>query len=592
MFFFLMGEDSLSVDSVTVDSLIADSLLVYEIPEIIDFPMCNTTTPYTNACMPKSNVFTGYEQSLIDYFSITPFMLHIYGIGQLSTIAQRGENPEHTAFFLNGHRLSNPLFGYFNTVVLPVQFFESISTGEDIMTSSSQSINLVSKINQYDKPFSYVNYTFGSFKNSMYNIDFTRPITNDIGFYLSGLYRNFEGYNGNDDFQIASFYTNLYNNQILPMRCDIIYFSNDYGILHSPVDTLFGRGKDTFFDASFVAGLNNHSITAYYTMNENDYSEPYAHISLVKNYGIHTRSNHTIHDFIVQYGCMAEKNMIDSDLFGSHRINGFVLWVQLEKSFKRLFLTVASRGEWISNYDVMYLPKIVCGVDVYDSTYVTGTVSRHFRAPSIVETYESNVISYPYYSVQGNKDLLPEYYWVQELGIRKKNIFVINCYKYDFTDRIVAQLDNEGFSTYQNINSWQTIGVEGYLEVPFYVRHGNGNSLTEISAGYSGNYLFKGDSSSLVPKGISNLYLTLKRLTDRFSFIVLVKERFIGMRHDMSGQDLDPFGLFSIVGTIKFISLSCTLTIDNILDESYDYVPNYPMPPRSFALSIKWEFWN
>jgi outer membrane cobalamin receptor len=592
MFFLLMNDDSLLVDSIAVDSVTADSLLVYEIPEIIDFHMYDTATHYTKAGMKKKSLFTGYDQSLIDYFSITPFMLYVYGIGQLSTIAQRGENPEHTAFFLNGHRLSNQLFGYFNTVVLPVQFFESISIGGDIMTSSSQSINLASKKNQYDKPFSYVNYMFGTFGNSMYNIDLTRPITNDFGFYLSGLYRNSEGYSEHDDFQITSFYTNLYYNQILPMRCDIIYFSNDYRILHSPVDTVFGRGQDTFIDASFVAGLNNHRIAAYYTMNENDYSEPFTQTSLTKSYGFQTRSSHVVYDFIIQYGCMAQKSTIDSELFGTHRINGFALWVYVEKSFKRFFLAGASRGEWISDYDLFYLPKIVCGVDVYDSIYVTGSVSEHFRTPSIAETYESNGISYPYYSIKGNRDLLPEYYWVQEFGIRKKNIFVLNFYKYDFTDRIVAQLDNEDFYTYQNIDSWQTIGVEGYLEVPFYVRHGSGNSLTEISAGYSGNYLFKGDSISLTPKSISNLYLTLRRLTERFSFIALFKERFIGMRHDMSGQELNSFGLFSITGTIKFMTLSCTLTLDNILDESYDYIPTYPMPPRSFALSIKWEFWN
>jgi hypothetical protein len=592
MFLFFIGDDSLPVDSISVDSLAADSLSVYEVPEITNFYMCDTAPPYTIACMTKSGVFTGHDQSLIDYFFITPFMLHVYGIGQLCTIAQRGNNPEHTVFLLNGHRLSNPLFGYFNTVVLPVQFFESMSIGGDIMTSSSQSINLSSKINHYDKPFSYVNYTFGDFGNTMYNIDFTRPITNDIGFYLSGLYRDFEGYSGHDDFQITSFYTHLYYNQILPMRCDIIFFSNDYGLPHSPVDTLYGRGQDTFLDVSFVAGLHNHRLAAYYTMNENDYSEPYAHISLMKNYGIQTRSNHTVHDFIVRYGCTAQRSTVSSDLLGSYNINECALWVQLEKSFSRLFLTVASRGEWISDYDLFYLPKIIIGVDVYDSTYVLGAVSRGFRTPSIAETYESNGISYPYYSIEGNKDLLPEYYWVQEFGIRKKNIFVVNFYQYDFTNRIVTQLDNEGSYIPQNIDSWQTIGVEGYFEVPFYVRHGGGNSLTEISAGYSGNYLFKGDSIPLVPKGISTVYLSLKRLTERFSFMVLGKERFIGMRHDMSGQELNSFGLFSISGTIKFITLSCTLTLDNVLDESYDYIPDYAMPPRSFALSIKWEFWN
>ena len=50
--------------------------------------------------------------------------------------------------------------------------------------------------------------------------------------------------------------------------------------------------------------------------------------------------------------------------------------------------------------------------------------------------------------------------------------------------------------------------------------------------------------------------------------------------------------LDSATGLIKFMNLSCTLRLNNVFDEDYAYVPLYPMPPRNFNVSIKWEFWD
>lgn len=587
MFIILINGDSTVTDTVAIDSVV-----VYEIPEIINFQMCDTLLPSRISCSEEDIILTGHSQNLVDALYFTPFMLHIYGYGQLNLIAHKGLDPKHTMLFLNGHKLDNPIFGYFNVTTLPVQIFESISIGGDMMTSAPNSINMISRVNHYDRPFSLVNYTFGDFGTNIYNIDFTRPITNDFGFYLSGLYREYEGYRGNDDFKIGSFYTNIYYNRFFPMRLDIVYFSDDYEIAGSTLDTLYGRGKDKFIDVCFVYGAGNHKIAIYHTLVNAEYTDPFASTSSIRNYGFHTRSYHTFNNLGLSYGLMGQRSLIETDLYGSHAINSMALWLQCNKSFENFFLSVASRGEWISNYDFFYLPKVSFGVDIFDSTYLTGTVSRSFRAPSLSETYESPEVIYPYYRIKGNIDILPEYYWLQELAIKRKNI-ELNFYKYDFTNRIVTHLDSVGYYIPENINPWQTIGVEGYLELPFYF-NGNtdGKSSTEISVGFSGNYLFKGDSLPLVPKGISSFFLSIKRKTERLSLGLLIKERFVGIRHDISGQRLTSFRVFSTAGTIKFISLSCTLNIDNIFDESYAYIANYPMAPRSFSLSIKWEFWD
>jgi outer membrane cobalamin receptor len=43
---------------------------------------------------------------------------------------------------------------------------------------------------------------------------------------------------------------------------------------------------------------------------------------------------------------------------------------------------------------------------------------------------------------------------------------------------------------------------------------------------------------------------------------------------------------------VKFMGLSIVGRVNNILDEEYAFIPGYPMPPRNYDVSIKWEFWD
>ena len=587
MFIILMNEDSTTVDSITTDSLAA-----YGVPVIINltnFPnrLLNKVFYTTREISP-----TGYELDLAEVLSLTPFMLDSYGQGQLNLVSQRGLDPNQTKLFLNGHRFDNYLFGFFDLRKLPVQFIERMEIGENTTGITSNTINLISKVNHYDKPYSYLNYTTGDWGTNIYNLDFTRPITNDFGFYLSGLYWGYEGYRTHSDVKINSFYTNFYYNQFIPMRLDIIYFSNDYGIHGNTLDTLYGRGNDKFLDVCYVNGFNNHKITLYYNLQQGNYADPFASTLSTKNYGLNTESYLHTDNFEFIYGFAGSMSNIKTDLYGYHEVSSLNFWAKLNKSFSRCVSSISNHVEWLNTYNIFYEPKILLGLNIFDATYLIGSVSRSFRIPSICETYEPRTIAYPYYGMNGNSDLQPEYYWIQEFGIKREN-FILDFYKYDFTNHIINQFDTTGYYVPQNLSSWQTVGIENYLELPIAFTNPNDTtSTTEISLGFASNYLFKGDSLPFVPKGMVNFFLSLKRKSARFTFALVAKQRTVSARQDISGQEMAPFSIFGLDGTIKFITLSCHLKIDNVFNRSYAIFSDYPMPPRSFTVSIKWEFWN
>ncbi len=580
MFMILMNEDSTTVDSVQV----------YEIPEIIHFSFDSAIEKELHTT--QNIVPEHYDLNLTEAISDSPYMLMNYGTGQLSTISRRGQDPRHTTIFLNNHRIDNPLFGYIDLTTLPIQFIENISVGQNYF--GSEGINLTSKVNHYDTPFSYINFTTGDFGSNIYNIDFTRPITNDLGFYLSGLYWKSQGHRVNSHFEINSFYTNFYYNQILPMRFDIIYFSNDYGISGDITDIHYSKAEDKFIDACWICGDNEHKIALSYTSTKNQYTDTIAGSSqehTIRNYGADINNYYSIDDFEIIYRFMGVLSKIESDFYGAHSVHSLNLFANVNKSFNAFLFSISNRGEIKNENKFFYAPKISVGINIFGSTYLFGSISRNYRNPSIAEMYAPYELFGPYGQVKGNSELLSEYYWSQEFGIKRKNS-TLTFYKHDYDDLIVIQPNGNDYFMPHNIDSWQTIGVETCLEVPVRLSDHLGTSVTEISAGFSGNYIFKGDSLPFIPDGTARISLSLKRNTKRFGTSLTAKGEFVGHRQDMNGQLVDPFGIISVAGTIRFVTLSFTLRLDNIINEKYAYIPNYTMEPRHLKFSIRWEFWD
>lgn len=593
MFIMLVNGNVTVVDSVEVheDSTAKDSAMVYEIPEIIDFGSDSKIDRNLHSI--QNIIPLDYDLNLTDAFIHTPLISISYGDGQLNLISKRGQYPGHTTLFLNNHRINNPLYGYIDLTKIPVQFIESITVGQNY--PGIQGLNVTSKVNHYDRPFSYIKYSTGDFGTNLYNADLTRPITNDLGFYLSGLYWSSHGHSLNDQFEITSFYSNLYYNQIIPMRLDILYFANDHGIPSNTLDTLNASAEDRFLDACLACGNSNHKIALYHTVNNSLYSDATAGVSYtnnVKNYGIENANYHNVKGYEINYRFIGQLSQIESDLYGSHSTHSLILWAALKKSFSRFLLSLSNQGELSNDNTFFYAPEISAGFNLFDSTYLFSTLSRYYRIPSLSETFFPSVMPYSYYYIRGNEDLVPEYYWLQEIGIKRKNC-TLTFYKYDYDNLIILQSDNGSYYTPHNIASWQTIGVESHCVARIRLsNHSDTTSITEIAAGYSGNYLFKGDSLPFIPKGNSSIFISFKRKTERFALDLILQEQFVDIRQDIYGQEIPLFRILSAVGTVRFLTLFFILRFDNILDENYAYIPDYTMAPRHLNFTVKWEFWD
>jgi len=571
------------------DSVTVDSAVVYEIPKIVHFDFDSAIEKMLFNT--QNNVPEEYDVNLIEALFQSPYMFMDFGTGQLTELSRRGQDSKHTTVFLNSHRIDNPLFGSTNVILLPIQFIEEISLGGQHFGHND--VNVSTKINRYNKPYSSIKFMTGEFNTNMYNIDFTRPITNDFGFYLSGLYWESQGHRVNSHFNINSLYTNLYYNQILPMRFDVIYFSNEFGIPWHTLDA-FHRAEDTFIDACWVCGNNEHKIALSYTSTNNQYIDTIAgssHEHTVRNYGADINNYYNVDDFEIIYRFMGVLSKIESDFYGSHSLHFLNFLANISKSFKTFLFTLSNRGELNDDNEFFYVPKLSVGIKCLDSTYLFGTIARNYRIPSLAEMYGSYHSLGPYGWVRGNSELLPEYFWSQEYGIKGKNGAII-LYRHDYEDLIILQSDSQEYYTPHNVDTWTTLGVEGFFEIPFRLNRDVSKSVTEVSTGFGGYYLFEGDSLPFIPEGNARASLSFKRETERFGLSFTIRGELVGSRHDMQGYTLDPFSVVSVIGKVRFITLSFTLRLDNISDENYAYIPPYTMEPRHLDFSVKWEFWD
>jgi len=568
------------------DSTSVDTVQTYDIPELVSFQdgisVAGETTP------------AFYQQSSIDILSGFPFTIFTYGFGQVGSIAAKGRKPSYLSIYLNGRPLHTHPQGYVNQAMLPLHFFAKLSYGRSIIGAELSAVNLVSKTNQYDLPYSYAHFLFGSFQSNTYGIDLTRAVTNDLGFYVSGQYYKTGGYRNNADQQAASFYSNVYYNRFLPIRVDVFYVNDEYGFGGSTQLPLNSRQKDQTFDISSTIDIGNSVITLFYEYQSMGYEDTTYGKSLVgrtDQLGMLFSRHDTLRGAILDYGIHGFLTNLDGSIYRQGDLSEADLWARARVNAGRFFLHAGGSLGVAKYHETHFCPKVECGLSITGSTYLSASVSRDVRPPSDFELWSPLDTLIPYFNVAGDSSLETEYCWTGEMGVRGEN-YAVNLYRLNFDNLITASAESVNYYEYVNVDSWRTSGCEVYINVPLRFHDSDSSRVFVIMIGGGGNVLLEGDSVPYVPQYHGGGHLSIIRETNRLSFGIALRGELYGTRREISGQSISGFGVMSVAGLVKFMDLSCVVRLNNVFDQEYAYAPYYPMVPRNYDVSIKWEFWD
>ncbi len=221
--------------------------------------------------------------------------------------------------------------------------------------------------------------------------------------------------------------------------------------------------------------------------------------------------------------------------------------------------------------------------------YIRPSLSKSFRVPTFSDLFFQDV------RIEGRPDLLPEKSLNREisLGIELNNSGKITAeytyYKNTIDNMIVWKLGS--FEIFRPFNNNAEITGQSYS-----LRYQTTDNSLILNINYSHVLpLDKNNQTTTRDKIIPYHAQHTVKLNSQYQigdFLTKLNYRFVGKRYVTVANtvELAPYNLFdlSLQQNINLLSIKTTLsfTINNITNEQYELVRNYPMPGREFRLGL------
>jgi iron complex outermembrane receptor protein len=563
----------------------------------------------------------------------TPLYIKSYGQGSLATIAFRGTAATHTGIYWNGIQLNPPNIRLFDLSLAPGAYFNSIQ----ILSGGSGSLfgsgNIGGSIHLNNEPVfnrglsALASLSAGSFNDFG---AFAKVIASGKKFYSSTalLYKTSE-----NDFS----YQNLSNEEVTQQNAAYEH----YGLmqdLYWQFHTKWLAGASVWMQSTFreipatmvskpseasqedqsvksILQLKHFHLKGYtsfklaYFHDDLHYRDPGSQI-------VSDQDSKIITDKIIAE--MQDNRQLFSNTSLNTGINfsyeagesnnyeGFVKQNQL--GFFASLLQNIPTWKWLINlnlrqdltegYAVPFTPALGLEGKIWKFLSGKANISRNFRIPSFNELYWK-----PY----GNLDLEPEKSWNEEVSLIAKigkpsgmhsSEFTTTIYNSNVTNWIVWVPDGSDWQP-ENIRQVWSRGFEftGNTSVQLarfiiklnegytYARSTNENKVYNNDNSYKKQLIYVP-----VHRMFMNLFLSSYGYQLNYNF-TLTGQRFTTSDNN---QFLPWYTIHNLtIGKefkIKKDAIGLQFDINNLLNENYQAIAYYPMPGRSYKISINFKF--
>jgi vitamin B12 transporter len=563
----------------------------------------------------------------------TPLYIKSYGQGSLATIAFRGTAATHTGIYWNGIQLNPPNIRQFDLSLAPAAYFNSIQ----ILSGGSGSLfgsgNIGGSIHLNNEPvFNEGLSALASMSAGSFNDYGALAKVTESGkkFYGSTalLYKisendfPYQNLNGEKVTQQNAAYEHYGLMQDLYWQfhkkwlagASIWAQSNSREIPATMVSKPSAASQDDQSLKSILSIKNFHkngysSLKLAYFRDYLHYQDPDSQIGSDKDSKVETdkviaeiqdnrqlftnTSLNTGVNFSYEAG---ESNNYDG-FVSQNQVGFFISMLQYLPALQwRVNLNL--RQDLIEGYAVPFTPALGLEGKIWKFLYGKANFSRNFRIPSFNELYWK-----PY----GNSDLEPEKSWNEESSLIAKIGKTNDRHSSEFTATIYNS----------NVNNWIVWIPEGSNWYPENIRNVwsrgfefTGTSLMQIkrftiklNEGYTyarstnENKVYSNDNSYKkqliyipVHRVFVNLFLSSRDYQLIYNFTLT------GQRYTTSdnNQSLPWYSLHNLtIGKefkIKKNAVSLQVDINNLWNENYQAIEYYPMPGRSYKVSVNYKF--
>jgi iron complex outermembrane receptor protein len=334
------------------------------------------------------------------------------------------------------------------------------------------------------------------------------------------------------------------------------------GYVGASVDNDFGVSKGSF---RFAYNFGHHEL--YTTWVSDDFA---AVASLYQNLNLFPDNTLTVGIDMNKFGGKAHDNSKD---YGAPSVYEYAFYALMQHSlFQRLIFSAGLRYDNNELFGGVVIPQIGAAYKLTDETTVRTTVGKGFRSPTIRELY---LFPAPTPTLQ------PENMWNYELGVSQT-----------LAGRI--SLDITGFVS-EGKNIILTQGVYPNLTLS------NSGSFIHRGVEFSGSAFVSNDlhlqtSYSFIDAGKETRSVPKHKIflgcdyTYQIATLSLSIQHIAGMYgSDNSQNPLQDYTNIGVKASLRALAqCSINLSVDNLLDKSYQTILGYPMPGRTLSVGINW----
>lgn len=612
----------------------ADSLRVFTAPDVVVSATRTRINPQDSPTKVvdlnvKEMAGLGFSSIAGILSSTSGLFVNDYGPSQLSTISSRGTGGEETLIMLDGVRLNSVQNGVVDLFLLPISQIGHMEIAEGGFSSlfGADAVGGVINMKTVSDTSPSVGVSLGAgsygYQQTSMNI-----VEKKGGMLINAMAQRtrsidnfeFDYINGPSSFPMRrSGADYVSDNQFLQLTIPgkasttSVVLSNVSADRGTPgaVTGPYFVGTQREYDRDFLAVVNHKSQLGDLTLSASGgftygylrYVQPplvaggyeidsyYKMISLQPS----AQLNYASKTFEAAFGADAEGDRgASSEMSGiKERTRGGIFAsgvINLQGPFdSEVHVSPSARADWYSDFGATFNPKLGINIRPVESIPINirGSVGTSFRAPTFNELY---------YAGAGNPNIKPEksisYDAGVVLGIRTPVAIQADAdfYSIRITDGIVWEPATNGIWRPQNYQKILSQGIEFSLRA-------NYNSLAVLSANYSfGKSLDISNPNSssydkqliYLPQEQASLVAAVSPGILTFSTVV----EFTGFRFVTPQNDefLPEFTTVNASAGAKLaignLVVSPLLSVKNIFNTNYQVVPQYPMPLRTFYLTI------
>ena len=545
-----------------------------------------------------------------------------YGPGRLSTISMKGASPQQTPIIYQGFNLQNPTLGLTDLSIYSGFLFDQVSIGSSPGTMFGSGVfnNAVHLSNEGSKTHT-IQYQsrIGSLNQMFHGMSFQRngtKFTSIFKGYIDSGKNQFE-YTGRGgevkrlnharhrQFGFFTSHTHQIN-----VQTALHFFATHLDAYRDIPPTRFqARSESTEIDYSskiglvITKGIKNGILTfrSAWMDDKVNYSDPLIPINS-KNHGQSLQSAVRLSqrfgptsEGMIQAEWTHQKGKSSNHIQLASR-NQYAFVAALKKKIVHQRGTVGLSARFQSDEFAgnELLPHFELQLNLTPSTSIFYQIQRTFRLPSLDDLF---------WSPGGNPGLKPESGWHYELGTQcltgtqtLTSKWKASGYFRSINNWILWRpVDNYIWSP-ENIASVKSRGIELSYDITYRRRN---HSIQAILFYTLQDAIEKHHNSSFQNRD-GNQLIYMPRHQLKLNIFYKADLWQIGMHHRMVSKSYsDPLnervvpkyqiGTFSIQKTwlLKTNEIQTGLKMDNIWDEDYEVISNYPMPGRTIHFTFK-----